>query len=181
MEEGKAEQPIAISVSSKIDAYQSGTLVLYTRQLAELTKQFADQPIVTCLATATIVMAAADLEALLSEAAYLIKPELYKKFLYAGMPKKFEMLMGEEASADVAKLRELWEHRKALTHAEPDNHRTRSVGQIINAVGASWAADTVERSTIKIWGAQMPDWFAKTTGLTPESQHTRGASEKDSV
>ena len=167
MDEKKIREEFKLDESIKIDAFQSAGHVLHTRQLAKLTKCFADFSDVTFLASSVIVMAAAALEALLVEAAYIIKPEIYadKNFRYAGVPKKFEIFMGktlEEVSPDAT---ELWRHRLALTHAEPDARRTRFVGERINPDGALWAADTVEKLAITIWGDSMPDWFANTTGL----------------
>jgi hypothetical protein len=152
-----------------IDAFQSGQLVLNTRQLANLTESFKNKPEVTCLANSTIVMGAAAIEALLSEAAYIKNPALYaqKGFRDTGVPDKIIRLMDQtlrEASPDAS---ELWEHRKALTHAEPDAERTRILGKRINPEGASWAAEAVEQLARKIWGDQMPKWFSDTTGLQP--------------
>jgi len=160
--------------SIKIEAYQSAGLVLHTRRLSNLVAQSADVEEVTCLATAAILMAVAAIEALLSEAAYLKKPELYatNAFQYGGVPVKFEKLMGEKLKVMCPDADELWGHRLALSHAEPDHRRTRFVGQRINAAGACWAAKTVEKLAVKIWGAEMPNWFAETTGLSPEGQHS---------
>jgi hypothetical protein len=149
---------INMNESIKIDAYQSVGLVRHTRRLANLVKQFSDPLDITALATATIIMAAAALESLLLETAYILNPSLYasKEFRYAGAPKKFEMLMGY-ASADAE---EIWESRKALTHAEPDNPRSRYIGEKINIAGASWVAATIEKLAREVWGDRMPDWFA---------------------
>jgi hypothetical protein len=153
--------------SIKIDAYQSAGLVMHTRKLAELTRQFSNQPEVTSLATAVIVMAAAALEALLAEAAYMLQPELYKltKFRKAGVPQKFKLLK-RYSSPDIE---EIWGYRNALSHAEPDNPRTRYVGEKLNEAGALEFAATIEKLAVEIWGAQMPDWFVETTGLNPKT------------
>jgi hypothetical protein len=152
-----------------IQAFQSGGLVAHTRRLACLAAKSADEIEEVCLATAAILMGAAAIEALLSEAAYLKKPALYKKnkFRFEGVPGKFKMLTGDELTVKCPDGNKLWAQRVALSHAEPDHSRTRFVGTRINADGARWAAETTERLAVMIWGADMPRWFAETTGLSP--------------
>ena len=156
--------------SVSIEAFQSGMLVLFTRKLAVLTKDFKNKPECECLATATIVMGAAALEALFLEVAYKKDRELYKDENFrkrAGVPKKYEILTNqtlEETFPDVLKL---WESRLALSHSEPDLPRTRFVGEKINPEGAIWVADTLDKFATQIWGDQMPKWFTETTGLLP--------------
>ena len=161
----EADDGIQFHEEVRIDAYQSGALVSDTRRLAELTRTCSDQFQLACIARAVIVVAAAALEALLSEAAYLTKRTLYddKKFRKAGVPEKFKKFM--KRSSDDAE--RLWEYRNALTHAEPDNRRTRFVGEIINEVGALWVASTVEQLAVEVWQDQMPPWFREMTELHP--------------
>lgn len=157
-------------IVASIQAFQSGGLVAHTRRLASLAAKSADEIEEVCLATAAILMGAAAFEALLSEATYLKNPMLYKKktgFRLKGVPEKFKMLMGGELGGMCPDGDELWAHRVALSHAEPDHRRTRFVGTRINADGARWAAETTERLAVMIWGADMPRWFAETTGLSP--------------
>ncbi len=127
--------------------------------MSRLAGKSTAQDEVVCLATAAILMGAAAIEALLSEAAYIVKPELYKEendFRRLGVPRKFKMLTGKELKDACPDGDELWGWRLALSHAEPNHKRTRFVGARINAEGARWAAETTERLAVMIWGAHMP-------------------------
>lgn len=147
-----------------IHAFQSAGLVKHTRILAAIVSFQESDASMVAVATATILMAAAALEAVLSEAAFVLKPNLYsdKQFRRAGAPEKFEKLMGYSST----KARELWDARKAVAHAEPDHARTRFVGVKLNAQGAELALKCLEELTIEIWGNQMPAWFSDTLKST---------------
>lgn len=149
-----------------IHAYQSAGLVAHTRRLAELTKQASNESDVAALATAVILIAGSTLEALLLEVAYVTNRKLYDEKPYRNAPfaEKFRRL--KRNCPDDAK--ELWDARSAIVHAEPHNSRTRyKIGSKINVAGAIWAAETLERLAIEIWGNDMPNWFIETTGLSP--------------
>lgn len=154
---GKADENICIK------AYQSAALVIQTRVLARIAQSETEETIVAAISTATILMAAAALEAVLSEAAYILNQSLYKtkKFQRSGAPGKFEQLTGHSSHEVTA----LWHARIAVVHAEPDNSRTRIVGEKQNAQGAEWAASCIERISKEIWGASVPKWFSDTTGI----------------
>jgi len=111
------------------------------------------------------------LEALLSEAAYVKNPQVYKQnmFRYAGVPVKFRMLMGNGLSDISPHADELWKWRNALCHTEPGSERTRFVGTRISADGTRWVVQAVEKLAVIIWAEDMPDWFTLTTGLKPMS------------
>lgn len=120
-----------------------------------------------CLAKATILMGAAALEALLTEVAYLDKPELYnnKSFLKAGFKKKVEMLKGNEYVSLYHEANKLWEYRKAIAHSEPINERSLNIGEIINSEGAKWVYKTLEEFSRIVWKSEIPVWFSETTGI----------------
>jgi hypothetical protein len=132
-----------------ISAFQSAGLVAYTRTLAEIAKIQTTEKETVALATATLLMAAAALEALVTEAAYEHKKELYElqDFRDAGAPSKFERLKKYSSPEAI----ELWKLRKAVAHAEPDNKRTRFVGEKLNVEGAEWAAATIEKISREVW------------------------------
>ena len=150
-----------------IEAYVSGALVMDVRTLARLCKQSRDQDEIASLARAVILVGGAAIEALLLEAAYIKDSQLYKqdKFRFEGVPEKFKDLMGKNLSNISPDADELWKWRKALGHTEPDSERTRFVGTRINADGAEWVNQTIEKLAVIIWGKDMPDWFAQTTKL----------------
>jgi hypothetical protein len=150
-----------------IEAYASGALLMDLRTLARLCRQSRNQDEIASLARATILVGGAAMEALLLEAAYIKNPQLYKQdeFRYGGVTEKFKELMGKELSSISPDADELWKWRKALGHSEPESERTRFVGTRINADGAEWASQTLDKLAVIIWGKDMPDWFAKTTGL----------------
>lgn len=154
---GKADKAI------RIEAYQSAGLVVHTRILARIARGETEEMRVVALATATILMASAALEAVLSEAAYILNQSLYKtkEFRMSGAPDKFEKLTGH-SSQDAT---DLWNARKAVAHAEPDNSRTRFVGEKLNAQSAEWAASCIEKISKEVWGVSMPKWFSETTGI----------------
>ena len=155
--------------SVSIEAFQSGMLVLFTRKLAELTKNFENKPECECLVTATILMGAAAIESLLLDVAYVTNPTKYKDSDYRnkGVRKKYEELTGNNLDNRFPNVSELWGHRVALSHSEPDLRRTRLIGQRINPEGAVWVADTVDEFAVSLWGDQMPVRFSSTTGLKP--------------
>ena len=150
-----------------IEAYESGALLIAVRTLARLCKQSRNQDEINSLARAAILVGGAAIEALLLEAAYIKNSQLYKqdKFRHAGVRDKFKGLMGKELSNISPDADELWKWRKALGHTEPDNERTRFVGTRINADGAEWVNQTLEKLAVIIWAKDMPDWFTQTTGL----------------
>lgn len=157
-----------ITVGEKVTVtiYQSAGLVKQTRTLSEITKRQSANIDIVALSTATILMAAAALEAIISETAFILNPSLYnqKKFRKAGVSEKFKLLKGYSSGM----LDELWEARNAVAHAEPDHRRTKFVGEKLNIRGAEWAATCVEDLSKEVWGKEMPEWFANETGLKNE-------------
>lgn len=143
-----------------IHAFQSAGLVRHTRLLAEIARGHLSETNMVAVTTATILMAAAALEALLLEAAFVLQPSLYanRQFRKAGAPEKFMELKGYYST----KAADIWNARKAVAHAEPDNERTRFVGEKLNANGAEWAARCIEKLSTEIWGNEMPSWFSET-------------------
>jgi len=151
-----------------IEAYTSAALLMDVRTLARLCKQSRSQDEIASLARAAILVGGSAMEALLLEAAYVKKRELYedKKFRqYFGVADKFEALMGKKLSSICPDAAELWEQRNALGHSEPDNERTRFVGTRIDAEGAKWVSQTLDKFMVIVWERDMPAWFAHTTGL----------------
>lgn len=134
-----------------------------------MTSKSKDQQEITCFASATLLMAAAAFEALLAEAASIKDPKLYtKKYFNKGMPAKYEELMGRPLNVADKDADDLWKNRNALTHSEPNNDRSKSLGKKINSSGAIWAYEVVKKVSLDIWGDKMPSWFSKATGLTPK-------------
>ena len=164
----KLAQDLAVGDDSSwhIDVYQSGGLVDFAKRLAALTSQAHDQQEEACYATATILMAAAALEALLAEFAYITDRTKYtNEFRKAGVSKKYQLLTSNELAVAHPPVAELWEHRIAIGHSEPDNARSRFYGTRVNRAGASWACSTLEDFARQLWGARMPDWLRKDGGL----------------
>lgn len=149
-----------------IDVFMSGGLVTFTRKLADMAAQANEQQDVACLATATILTAAAALEAILSEFVYTINPSGYtKQFRKTGVPEKFRLATGTGLVATHPAVAELWDHRNAIGHSEPENPRSRFYGTRIDKAGAGWAISTVESFARALWGSNMPDWFRSDSGL----------------
>ena len=148
---------LTITEQTKITVFQSAGLITSTRTLAKMTQEETDEYRVTTLATATILMGAAAIEALLSEAAHMLHPELYNKKDYrmCGVPTKFKKMMGYESQ----EVKSIWDARKAVAHSEPNNSRSRFVGEFMNAQGAKKVIETVEKIAMEVWGDSMPDWF----------------------
>jgi hypothetical protein len=150
-----------------ITVFQSAGLVAHAKMLVRMTEEETNEYKVVALATATILMGAAALEALLSEAAYVLKPELYKQrgrgsYLKVGPPDKFKRLIGYESS----EVRSIWDARIAVAHSEPHNSRSRFVGEKLNAEGVKWVIDAIEKVSGEVWGESMPSWFKEGAGLT---------------
>lgn len=132
------EESDSVTVTEKItiNVFQSGGLVSHTRLLAKMTAEEKNEYKIVALATATILMGTAALEALLSEVAHILKPGLYeeKNYRKGGVTNKFKQLMGYE-SQDV---KSIWDARIAVVHSEPNNSRSRDVGKKLNAEYAKW-------------------------------------------
>lgn len=141
----------------KIEVFQSEGLISHTKLLANMTASERDEHRIVALATATILMGAAALEALLLEAAYILNPDLYRldKFRQWRPPKKYEKLKGRK-SEEVEKI---WNARIAVAHSEPHNERSRFVGEKLNAEGAVWIVEAIASISNEIWGESMPSWF----------------------
>lgn len=149
-----------------IEVFQSGGLVSRTRRLAALVNETADQLDSAYLATATILTAAAALEAILSEYVYLSdRPSYVKAFRKAGAPEKYEKLTGRKLRDDYPEVQEWWDRRVAIVHSEPENERSRHYGTRISAAGSAWASQTIEGFARGLWGASMPSWFRSDSGL----------------
>lgn len=166
--ERKAISEYGIAIESiKIEAFQSASLVVNTKRLSEMVCEPMNIKDISCLAEATVLMGAAALEALLSEVAYLEKPELYEEmeFRRGGFKKKIILLKGKDFFPLCYEANKLWEYRKALAHSEPINERTTMIGKIINVEGAQWVYKTLEKFSRIIWDSKMPLWFSETTGI----------------
>jgi hypothetical protein len=149
-----------------ITVFQSAGLVAHARMLARMTEEETNEYKVVALATATILMGAAALEALLSEAAYVLRPDLYhnKPGVYrkCGLNDKFEKFMGYQSP----EVKLIWDARIAVAHSEPHNSRSRFVGEKLNAEGTKWVIDAIEKVSSEVWGESMPSWFKEGAGLT---------------
>ncbi len=150
-----------------IDVYQSGSLIAFSRRLSTCTMQARDQQEEACYATATILLAAAALEALLSEFAYLNDRCKYStnEFRKAGVPRKYEILSGKDLAIAYPEIAELWAHRIAIGHSEPDNRRSTVYGTRVNKAGATWVVTTLESFARALWGADIPSWLRRDAGL----------------
>ena len=146
-----------------VSDYQSAGLVVNTRKLAELTAESTNPADIGSLATATILTAAAALEATLSEFLWITNPAAFtKEFRRAGIAGKYQHITQRSLAIDFPATAELVGHRIAISHSEPNNRRSRQFGSRINADGAHWAAETVETFAEAIWGNSMPQWFRNT-------------------
>lgn len=163
------KEQMTVKESAKIEVYQSASLVLHTKRLSEMTGEQINELDRNCLASATVLMGAAALEALFAEVVYVNKPDLYtEKFLHFGFKKKIKKLKGKKylsSSKEAQEASELWEYRKAIAHSEPINDRSTTKGKIINPEGAKWVYKTVEEFARIIWDSEIPEWFSETTGI----------------
>lgn len=151
--------------SLSIDRYLSAGLTKHTRILAGLTKHASTDEETAALAEAVVLMAGAALEAMLDESAYMSDRVLYDNwegFRKKSPPAKFEKLRGSRSE----EVRQIWNARIALSHAEPDNKRTGKVGRVLNPDEAVKIAGLLQTLANEIWGDHMPDWFSKNAGLT---------------
>lgn len=150
---------VSITEAQSIEVYQSGQLVRSTARLAELAASAEAEEDRMALIEATYVTAAAALEALLMEAASILAPSIYseKKFRMAGAPQKYKMLKGKDSDA----IGRIWKTRNALTHGEPDNERTRLVGEDLTVEDARQVVIILNNLARDIWGPAMPEWFRK--------------------
>jgi len=151
--------------SLSIDRFLSGGLTKNTRILAKLARFTSTEEEAVALSEAVLLMAGAALEAMLDEAAYVSNRTLYsdwKGFRKLGAPGKFKKLKGYTSKT----VCQIWDARKALTHAEPDHARTGKVGSVLNPDEAVKIAGSLQALANEIWGDHMPDWFSKDAGFT---------------
>lgn len=156
---------ITLAETAHIQAYQSGGLVRSASRLLKLATASTDDEDTMALILATYLTTAAALEALLLEATSVLNPTLYaqKEFRQAGAPKKYSLLKGTNSN-DAS---HLWSIRIAVAHGEPENPRTRFVGEHLTVAGAQQAVDMLNTLARDVWGPSMPQWFSHATGLTP--------------
>ena len=148
-----------------IDRYLSAGLTKHTGILAELTRHASTDEETAALAEAVVLMAGAALEAMLDEEAYMSNRALYSDrdgFRKKSPRVKFKKLKHYESE----EVRQIWDARNALTHAEPDHTRTGKVGSVLNPDEAVKIASSLQVLANEIWGDHMPDWFSKDAGLT---------------
>ena len=155
---------VTLAETARIQAYQSGGLVRSVSRLLKLAIASTDGEDTMALILATYLTTAAALEALLLEATSVLNPALYaqSEFRQAGAPKKYSMLKGTNSN-DAS---HLWAIRIAVAHGEPDNARTRFVGEHLTVTGAQQAVDMLNTLARDIWGPSMPQWFSNAIGLT---------------
>jgi hypothetical protein len=154
-----------------ITVYNAGGLVAQSRRLRDVAADAAkagNQSDEATFATATLLMAGAGLEAILSEFAHDKDRALYAKgsFRREGVARKFQKLTHLDFQTEHPNASELMEARKAIAHSEPHAQRSRMVSKRINHAGAQWATQTLEDFAISIWGDELPKWFRE-IGLTP--------------
>ena len=144
---GRGNDSISIDVFFGTGLLRQLTIIVALAHKAEL-------PHASALSTSAILLAAAALEAVLSEAAYLRRKNLYgtSKFRQAGVPEKYEMLVG----SDSAELEELWLVRNSISHSEPHNERSRFAGNRLSPSGAQWALDVVRATAMEAWAHSPP-------------------------
>lgn len=126
-----------------VRVYQHAGLLGQTRTLANLAEHEPDEHRKVALTTASILVAAAAIEALATEVAYARNPALYAeaRFRHSSPQAKIRLLTG----ADSADCELIWSARKAIAHSEPDNRRSRDVGALLQAGGALRVATATER------------------------------------
>lgn len=110
----------------------------------------------------TILSTYAALEALVTETAFCVEPELYakkKEFRKQGLSQKFKLLIdklgrAEEALPDV--IDEISAHRIALTHSEPDNIRSSQIGSVVSGTDAKRFATEIRNVANWLWQGGRP-------------------------
>lgn len=165
-----------INETVKIDVFRSAGLIWHTQYLARLASDSSlNKMELVSLCTGVVLMGAAALESLLMEAAFLLNTDLYqrKAFRKAGVTQKYKMLMGQCPDY----VERIWKYRIAVTHSEPDNQRSRYVGEIINVKGAVWIAQTLDLIAKDIWGSSVPKWFSETLSLNYDN--TRDVNQEN--
>lgn len=154
--------------SGRIDVYMSGALVQNIRRLASMAGSAPDPQDVTCLCISAVLMAAAALEALLTDLAHVMKPAVYNDRQFrrsSGVPEKYRRLFGGDLSKDHPAVARVWEDRNAVGHSEAEEERSRRVGARLNPASALGVANSIEDFARTVWGSAMPDWFRADAGL----------------
>ena len=141
---------------------QARGLTWHTRVLRDLAH--SDHEHVTTLVTATLLVAAAAAEAILSEYARAARPDVYgdKQFRLTNPASKFESLVGT-SSQDLVWL---WGVRTAIAHSEPDHVRSGRFGADITLEGADRAYGILCDLIVRVWDDAVPGWFAEVTGIS---------------
>lgn len=142
----KVSDEIRASDEESVVVFQSGGLVSNVRRHARLAGQSKDRYEADQIAIATILLAGAAQEAILLEYAYVIRPDLYSNSGFkraGGVPAKYKRLKNRELKVALPDAAELWTHRVAIGHSEPDNPRSRFYGTRVNKAGVEWTVTTV--------------------------------------
>lgn len=109
----------------------------------------------------TLLMAYAALQALILETTFVLYHPVYEKksFRRAGIVEQYEEFLKVddrpgESLPDL--IPEVSAHRIALTHSEPDNIRSRTVGGVISATDATRISQGIRDVAKWLWGKARP-------------------------
>lgn len=137
-------------------------------------------PVATVYAQNALLTAHAALEALVQESAFLLHPTLYqrdkKEFLGTSLVRKFAMFLeADERDTKVpASIGKIAAHRVAISHSEPDNERSRSVGVVVTSRDAARYAREVREAARWLWLERRPAGvatdFDKPNPYLPDNQ-----------
>jgi len=110
----------------------------------------------------TLLMAYAASEALVLETALALHPMLYRDkrgFRMAGLVSQYESFLKSDGRATEKvppEIEELADRRVALTHSEPDNVRSSSLGEVISGTDAVRFATQLRQRAEWLWQGKRP-------------------------
>lgn len=109
-----------------------------------------------------LLTAYAALQALVLETALLMYPTLYDDkngFRGGSMTKQYQRFLEADGRSDEVipdVIKEIGDHRKALTHSEPDNPRSAVVGRVISPDEAMRFARSIRQVAEWLWQGKRP-------------------------
>jgi hypothetical protein len=128
----------------------------------------------------TLLMSYAALQALVLETALIKYPNLYaqkQEFRRRGVITQIELYLeadGRKGEGLPDVVREINEHRHALTHSEPDNVRSAVLGEVISGTDAARFAKEIRNVAEWLWQGRRPgavaQEFDKPNGLLDDKQ-----------
>lgn len=158
----QATASVSIGATAAGQVFQFCGLLCATEYNAHQAEAHSGSNLNAVYAVNALLAAYAALQALVLETALILHPALYadkRGFRWGDITKQYQLFLEadgrlEEIVPDVIK--EIGDHRKALTHSEPDNPRSARVGRVISPDEAARYAASIRQVADWLWQGKRP-------------------------